>query len=141
MLQGFQSTEDVDGLVKVLSDIKAPDGRQAAMLAAQAANSYAQTIASKRGAKTALDLISRLEAAVSTADLKKEDEKAKAAAKPGVQTFASADYFIYAEANGKAEILDEAGKKDEALSLLHAPKQKLPSDSPYAASIDCKLKL
>src|SRR5258708_19898962 len=118
MLQGFQSTEDVDGLVKVLSDIKAPDGRQAAMLAAKAANSYAQTVASKRGAKTALDLIARLEAAVSTADLKKEDEKAKAAAKPGAQTFASADYFIYAVANGKAEILNEPATNNEPLSLL-----------------------
>ena len=141
MLQGYGSAEDVDGIVKILGEMKAPDVRSAATLAAQAANNYAQTVASKRGAKTALDLISRLESSVSIDELKKEDEKQKADAKPGTRPFAYADYYVYAVANGKAEILDEAGKKDEALSLLTAAKEKLSPDSQYVKPIESKLKL
>lgn len=141
MLQGYASTEDADGIIKILSEIKAPDMRSAATLVSQVANNYAQTVSSKRGAKTALEMLSRLEAGVSIDELKKEDEKQKAAAKPGARTFAFADYYVYAVANGKAEILDEAGKKDEALSLLTSAKEKLPADSPYVKPIESKLKL
>jgi hypothetical protein len=141
MLQGYQSTEDADGLIRVLSVIKAPDVRQSAMLAAQAANNYGETISSKRGAKTALDLISKLESGISVDELRKEDETTRSQAKPGTRAFSLADYLTYALANGRSEILEGAGKKGEALSILATARQKLSTDSPYAKSIDGKLKL
>jgi hypothetical protein len=142
LLTGYAATNDADGLIATLGEIKTPDGRNAASLASATAGRYAAIVAEKKGAQAGLDLITKMEAAVPFAELLAKpdvtDREGKPAPAPEKMT---AEIAIMQIAQGRSALLEKAGKKDEALSALQTGIEKLPKGSRYAKSLESKIKL
>jgi hypothetical protein len=147
MLQGYSATDDADGIISVLSDIKPPTPQMQAFLAANVAARYADIVADKKGPEAGLALIAKAEAAVPFAELlAKPDVEVPArdnqpARKQPSPEKSAAESAIVQIAMGRSDLLNRQGKKDEALAALEMGKAKLPSDSRMMRSLDSKIKL
>jgi hypothetical protein len=142
LLQGYSATDDADGLIRVLGEIKPPTPQMVAFLASSVAGRYADIVADKKGAQAGLDLIAKAEAAVPYAEmLAKPDVPGRDGKLGPAPEKAAAESSIAQVAIGRAELLDRAGKKDEAQKALQGAIEKLGPTHRFARSLKSKVTL
>ncbi len=127
LLTGYQANRDAEGIVRVLGEMKAPDNRTAAFLAASAAQTYADTVAAKLGSQAALDMIAKLEAHIPF------DKMTDAQEKP------AAESAIVQIALGRFDLLKAKGDDAAALKVLEDAVAKLGSDNRMARQLVGKI--
>ena len=127
VLTACQANRDAEGICRILGEMKAPDNRTAANLAASAAQTYADTVAAKLGHQAALDLIAKLEAQVPFD--KMTDARDKAAAENAIVQIAL----------GRYDILKAKGDDAAALKALEDGVAKLGPDNRMARQLVGKI--
>lgn len=128
MLNGRQAAKDAAAIVGLLGEMKPPDHRSAAYLAAQTASTYADTVAAKQGPKAALDLIAKVEGRTPFDAMTTQQEQA------------AAEMAIVQIALARADLLMGVGDQKAAVAALEAGKKRLAADSRSLRRLDAKLK-
>jgi len=128
VLSGKQASGDAEGIVKLLDEMKPPDNRGAAYLAATTAATYSETVAAKLGPQAALDLIARVEGRVPFDQMTGQQDKQ------------AAEMAIVRIAIARSDLLQAKGDDAGALAALEAGKKRLSADSRVLRQIDSKIK-
>ncbi|MBS1723150.1 MAG: TlpA family protein disulfide reductase [Armatimonadetes bacterium] len=148
MAQSCNALGEADMLAMTLQDIPVPNWQASSSLASMTTNVYVDTIYEKQGLLAAMNTLEAVEKkmvledpkdyAKRMLDLEKARAKGQATAKPdadrlrelealGVQANES-QAFVFA--NKRAELLKDAGKKDEAINTLTAAINKMTAGTP-----------
>jgi thiol-disulfide isomerase/thioredoxin len=128
ILDSAQRQGDAQALVATLAEIKPPSPAEAAFIATMTGQELAGTVAEKLGAQAGLDLLAKVEALVPFDRMTTGTDKIVA------------DQARIRIATGRADLLNGAGKRAEALAALKAARQKLEDGSPALQQIDSNLK-
>ena len=125
ILRGYSQAEDANGIIKTVKEIQPSTPMMAMQLAATTTN-YLDTVAEKKGSKSALALLKQVEALVPFEQLKTPQEL-------------NAGDSIRLEISGaRADLLDKDGKRAEALAALEEGKKHLSPKSRYAPAFAAK---
>lgn len=142
LLSSYAATDDAEGIIGVLGEMKPPTTQMAAFLAANVGARYAEIVADKKGVKAGLDLIAKAEAAVPFDEMLAKPDVPGRDGKPGpAPEKSAAETAIVQIALGRSGLLEKAGRKDEALAVLEAGKKKLPEGSRMIRGLESKIKL
>ena len=130
ILNGYQASGDVSGILEMLDTMKPYNPTMAANLLSLTARSYAGIVADKKGLQAGLDLIAKQEKLVDIDKMMTEE----ATKRLGESTVASL-------ALGKSSLYEKAGKATESEAILQDAIKKLGPDNNFARSMVSKLKL
>ncbi len=149
MAQSCNAEGEADSLASTLDTIPVPDANSSRSLASMTTNVYVDTIYEKKGLEPALKTLDSVEKKVLLEDPKDYAKRVLASEKSRPQTGTNppksdADRLAELEKAGKqmnetevfsfaskrAELLADAGKKNEAKKVLTSAMAKIPEDSP-----------
>lgn len=141
MVVGSAQTDDAAGIVRAVDAMKPTTPRQSYILAQYAAGP-SDTVAEKLGAPAALEMLQKAEKRVDWEALKKYDaEQAAKNTGPNARAMSLHDAALASLAGARADILQSAGKKDEARAVLEQAVKQLGPDNRMAQSLESKLRL